>query len=325
MILVDRYKEFKDMLLKSSNRPYSPFQIFRLYIDFLFNRAVRGVYLIDYIQYKFYDRNALSRETFIEYQKLHMIMDKANNIEKRELFDKKSLFNKTFDEYLNRNWLDVKESTYEEFSKFLKENKKIIVKPSGGFFGIGINILNSYEILSGNTKKYFDDFIKQDALIESVLVQYSDLEKFNDTSVNTLRMTTFIDKNKKPNLMSAVIRIGRKGKVTDNFHNQGVAAKVDVETGVVCTVAIDKDFNNYINHPDSNMQIVGYKFKNWDKIVKYSLNLAMVVPDVRYVGWDISIDENGNPVCIEGNYGADPDAPQTTDQIGKYFDFVEKL
>lgn len=325
MILVQRYREFKEMLLKSSTRPYSSFQIFRLYVDFLFNRVVKGVYLIDYIQYKFYDRNQLSRESFIEYQKLHRLMNKVNNVEKQEIFDKKTLFNKEFKDYLNRNWLDLHDSSYEDFIKFLNENGRIIVKPSGGYFGIGIEIFNSADILSGDIKKYFDDFKSKDAHIESVILQHPDLAKFNDTSVNTLRITTFIDKNKKAHVMNSVLRIGRKGKVTDNFHNQGIAAKIDVKTGVVCTIALDKDFKHYINHPDSNVQIVGYKFKNWNKIVEYCLKLAMVVPDVRYVGWDIAIDEEGKPICIEGNYGADPDAAQTTDQIGKYFDFVEKI
>lgn len=325
MILVQRYREFKDMLLKSSTRPYSPFQIFRLYIDFLFNRLVRGVYLIDYIQYKFYDRNLLSRESFMEYQKLHRLMDKVNNIEKKELFDNKPLFNKEFNQYLNREWLNIKDSNFEEFTNFLNENNKIISKPGIGSFGKGINIFNSSEILSGDTKRYFDDFKEQDALLEAVVVQHPDLAKFNDTSVNTLRITTLIDGKGKPNVMNAVMRIGRKGNITDNFHNHGIAAKVDLDTGVVCTIAIDKDFKQYINHPDSNVQIVGYKFETWDKIIEYSLKLAMVVPDVRYVGWDIAIDEYGNPVCIEGNYGADPDASQTTDQIGKYFDYIKKL
>lgn len=325
MILVQRYKEFKDMLLKSSTRPYSSFQIFRLYIDFLFNRAVRGVYLIDYIQYKFYDRNLLSRESFMEYQKLHKLMDRVNNIEKKDLFDKKPMFNKVFDEYLNRNWLNINDSNFEEFVNFLNKNKNIIAKPGIGSFGKGIGIFNSKDILEGDTKKYFEDFKKQDVLVEAVLVQHPDLAKFNDTSVNTLRITTFIDGNGKPHVMNAVIRIGRKGNVTDNFHNHGIAAKVDLETGVVSSVAIDKNFKQYINHPDSNVQIIGYKFDKWDKIMENSLNLAMVVPDVRYVGWDIAVDKNGYPVCIEGNFGADPDASQTTDQIGKYFDFVEKI
>lgn len=325
MIIIQRYNEFKDMLIKSSNRPYSSFQIFRLYIDFLFNRVVRGVYLIDYIQYKFYDRNLLSRESFMEYQKLHKLIDRVNNKEKKDLFDKKPLFNKEFNQYLNRKWLNISDSSFEEFINFLNENKKIISKPGVGSFGLGIKIFNSTEILSGNAKKYFEDFKAQDALIEAVVVQHPDLAKFNDTSVNTLRITTFVDGKSKPHVMNAVIRIGRKGNVTDNFHNHGVAAKVDLETGVVSSIAIDKDFNQYINHPDSNVQIVGYKFKNWDKIMENSLKLAMVIPDVRYVGWDIAIDENGNPVCIEGNFGADPDASQTTDQIGKYFDFIEKM
>ena len=51
---------------------------------------------------------------------------------------------------------------------------------------------------------------------------------------------------------------------------------------------------------------------------RYKENAAWVHPEVRYVGWDVTIKGNGEIVLIEGNSGADPDVTQVEDQIGKW-------
>jgi|ADurb_Val_02_Slu_FD_contig_81_820023_length_10170_multi_2_in_0_out_0_9 hypothetical protein len=51
--------------------------------------------------------------------------------------------------------------------------------------------------------------------------------------------------------------------------------------------------------------------------MKLLLNAALIVPTVRYVGWDVAITPDG-PILIEGNHDANHDAMQIADQIGKY-------
>lgn len=324
MILSTRWKQFNDMLDKSSNRDYNGFQRFRLFSDFLFNRAIRGVYLIDYIQYKFYDRNQLSRYTFMEYQKLHKLMDTVNNRDKKIIFDEKNRFNEVYKDYLNRDWLDLESSSYDEFIQFIKNNEKIIIKPKVGSFGIGVEIYESKELLQ-NSKDIFEKFVELKGILEAVIEQDESLREFNDTSLNTLRVVTMIDNKNNVNIVSAVLRIGRKGNVTDNFHNHGIASLVDVDSGYVCTMGVDRDFKKYVLHPDSNKAICGFKIPKWDKVKDKAIELAKVNMDVRYVGWDIAIDKNGEIICIEGNYGADPDVTQATDQVGKYFKYKDLI
>lgn len=44
----------------------------------------------------------------------------------------------------------------------------------------------------------------------------------------------------------------------------------------------------------------GYKIPNFDEVKQYCLELALKLPGVRYVGWDIAITIDGIEV-IEGN------------------------
>lgn len=317
MILSKRWKQFNEMLTASSTRNYNGWQRFRLFVDFLFNRVFRGVYLIDYIQYKFYDRNQLSRDTFMEFQKLHKLMDTVNNKDKKIIFDEKNRFNEVYKNYLNRDWIDLAESNIEEFKQFLENNDKIIIKPKVGSFGQGVEILMS-DFIKNDLENKYQLFKKSLSIAEVVIEQHESLKKINETSLNTLRVVTMIDKNKNVHIVSSVLRIGRHGNVTDNFHNHGIASLVDIETGYVCTTGVDRDFKRYVLHPDSKQPICGFEIPNWKDVKVKVKELAMVNPDVRYVGWDIAIDKNGKVICVEGNYGADPDVTQTTDQVGKY-------
>lgn len=322
MKIKTRWLQFNDMLTKSSSREYTKFQRIRLFFDFMFNRIFRGIYLIDYIQYKFYDRNKYSRDTFIEYQKLHKIIAMCNNPEKKEIFDSKILFNETFNKHLNREWLNSASCTKEEFMNFTNKHDEIIVKPEVGSFGVGVRRVNCKDV---NLEDLYKECKKDTSFLESVVEQHNSLKDFNETSLNTLRIVTLIGKNQEVNIMSAVLRIGRKGKVADNFHSEGLACQIDIDTGIVKTTAVDKNFKKYVLHPDSGKLICGFRIPSWEKVVEKAKELAKVVPDVRYVGWDIAVDKDGEVLCIEGNYSADPDVTQTTDQVGKYFNYVEKI
>lgn len=74
---------------------------------------------------------------------------------------------------------------------------------------------------------------------------------------------------------------------------------MDSRTGVV-VCAGDEMGNDYIYHSDTNVKLIGYKIPRWDEAVSTAINLAKQVPDVRYVGWDLALTDNGW-VLIEGN------------------------
>lgn len=318
-----RWKLFGESIEKAEPGIYSDKTKLWFYIKFLFLRATKGVYMIDFIQYKFYERNRFGRKRFVEYQSLHWIMEKCNDVKSDELFDSKKLFNERFEKFLGRPWLSIKDSTYEEFVAFLKENDEIFVKPEVGSFGDGIEILRYQENHDYHDK--YEKLVRSESIAEGLVKQAKEFSEFNESSLNTMRIVTLIDKNGQSNIMVALVRLGRKGKVADNFHHYGIAAKIDIETGVVNTTGVDREFARYTVHPDSNKVIPGFKIPKWDEIKARVIELSKQVPQTRYVGWDISLDENYNIICIEGNRGADPDVTQVTDQVGKYFDYKNRI
>lgn len=284
--------------------------------DFLWEKFRYDIELIDYIQYQFYFKKRKERDKFITHGKLIKIIKICNAPDSRKYFDQKPLFNKHFDKYLGREWCDMSSCDKKQMLEFLRGKHKIFAKCPDGMFGRGIEVIDIDEI------KDVDEFYqlgkKNKLLLEEVLTQHQELAEFNSTSVNSLRVVTLICADGTVRVMAGVLRIGRKGKIADNFHHKGIAALIDVETGIVSTVGVDREWNRYVQHPDSKKTIVGFKIPKWEQITETVCKAAMLHPEVRYVGWDVTIKENGQIVLIEGNPGADPDVTQIEDQIGKW-------
>ena len=76
-------------------------------------------------------------------------------------------------------------------------------------------------------------------------------------------------------------------------------------------------------HPVSKVVIPGYQIPNWDGVIDYAKKLANVMPEGRYIGWDIVILANDYDV-IEGNLHPGQDF-QACDGIGRWEQIKELI
>lgn len=299
---------------------------FILMADVFWEHLRYGTELQDYFQYEFFKLKNSERRKYMTFTKLLYTMRICNDPNKRKIFDDKALFNQIFAKYIHREWLDVTTASYEEFYKFVKQYSSFFVKARCGMFGINAG---RYDVsLNDSIPEYrslYQTLKEKGCLTEQLVKQHPEFAKFNSSSVNTLRIVTLICADGIPKVMAAVLRIGRYGKTADNFHHYGIAATIDIETGIVNAPGIDREFKRYIVHPDSGEQIIGFNIPFWNRAIEFVKQAALVVPEVRYVGWDVAIDSEGNIQLIEGNYGADPDVTQMPCRIGKWPDFSKEL
>ncbi len=320
----NRLKKY-DILMSTYIAPKLPwYKKLFIGIDFAYCVLVYGAGINDYFQYNFYKRRAKDRKTFIVGRKWLKIIRTCNGEIENEKFDNKGLFNEIFKDFIKREWLDLENCTFEEFAEFVEKHKKVIYKRKVGSGGQGTEAI---DFSDKNIKSEYDKYTKTKAILEELIEQSDELGKFNPESVNSLRVVTIVHDD-EVKVMNGLLRMGNGLGKTDNFHTFGLAALVDVESGIVITQGVDKNNDHYIIHPRTNEQIIGYKIASWDKIVEKVKEAALVVPEVRYVGWDVALLKNGDVCFIEGNCAADPDASQITDQIGKwklYKDELDKL
>ena len=261
----------------------------------------------DFFRYRFYEKSNYERNKFITHRRCQRIIKKYNDKNKNHIFQNKVTFNEHFKDFIGREWLCLQNASQTEFEDFIKKHKQVIMKPINGGQGKGI-----FKLSYDETKnvEYVDDY--RNYIVEELLIQHEEMSKINSSSVNTVRVLTF-----KGQIIACALRTGSAGAVVDNLRSSGVCAHVDVDTGIIDTKCMDKDFNTYISHPDSKVVMVGIQLPEWEKMKEFIHNAVKIVPEVEYVGWDVAILKDGFAL-IEGNHDPGHSVVQMIAQTGLY-------
>ena len=289
-----------------------------IFLDMLWCAKRYGAGYYDYQIFAFYDLNREQRKTYITRlisKKLNMFM---NHAEYAHLFDNKDEFYALFKDYIGRGFLQLENASKEEIKEFVSSREYLFCKLQDKECGIGC------ERLKVSDYKDFDslyNYIKEKGFctIEDSIVQHPALNRLYPNSVNSLRIITILDNNKVPHCIYMVQKMGYNGRIIDN---NGLFAPVDLETGKIKFPAHSGDTTRgvvYTEHPDTHVKLLGYQIPFVKEAVDMCLKAALVVPQIRYIGWDVALTENG-PVIIEGNTFCAHDfwqlPPHTPDKIG---------
>ncbi len=316
-----------DVFFKRAEGKLGPLSAFKkawLLTDWAKERYLYRVPVDEYFKYEFYNKNRKGRNSFVAGKRSSVFFNTCNDKEERRFLDDKSLFVQKYKEYTGRETLDMTDASFEEFAQFVQEKKDIFVKPKDGHFGLGVYVQDCGEGV--DIKALYESLVTSPYMVEERIIQHPDMAAFNDTSVNTLRIITFVHPDGTASVMpGALIRIGRKGGIADNFHHGGIGAQIDEKTGIVVTCGLDQSGTRWVTHPDSGKRIVGFQVPQWEKLCNCVKKAALVCPKVRCVGWDVVLTADEKVVLIEGNGWPDPDLYQMSDGIGRWSLFREYL
>ena len=265
-------------------------------------RAAQGASYEDFYRFRFYDRTPEDRLRFPTLRVMDRFRCKYVEYGPRaRYFDDKAEFNRTFADKIHRVWFTNEGLTYEKFKDLIAPLDYVMIKPITDSCGNGIS-KHACSVSESEDRKLYDLIMaQQDILVEECVKQHEDMAKLCDTSVNTIRINT-MQWNGECVFQFAIVRTGC-GDIIDNFHNGGIAARVDVETGVVNADAVDLDGNIYETNPYSGVRLRGYQIPHWDMILDTCREISGRVKGVDYVGWDFAITPDGIDL-IEGNEGA---------------------
>jgi len=160
-----------------------------------------------------------------------------------------------------------------------------------------------------------------DWIVEEKIVQSPIMARWNDSSVNTVRLPAILNDGKW-SVLGAFLRTGRKGAIVDNAGAGGVFACIDAETGIIYTDGIDEDGVYYAKHPDSGLTYKGWQVPKWKELLDIAEDVHRSMPHHKYVGWDFALTDKGW-ILIEGNWGQL--VSQYNDHIGLKKQFFELL
>ena len=280
-------------------------------MDYICAFIIHGASISDYFAYGFYKLRYNGRKEYITYRRHRIIQDKCNSLSDRKLCRDKNRFNELFKDSLGRAWIDLNNTSENEFISFCNQFSIIFIKEINGYRGIGTR---KVETKKQNVSRIYKELISDKEahyIAEEQINQIQDLAEFHPWSINTIRIVTVYDtKNNKIHIMNARLRIGNEKNNVDNFHFKGIGANINIKTGIIDSVGYDAYNKTYITHPLTEKKIIGFQIPYWDECKLFVMKTAKKIPTVRYIGWDIVIQEGGRFILIEGNDNADHDFQQ---------------
>jgi len=305
---------------------------FVMFFDMLLCAALYGAGYYDYKIFGFYGLNARQRKTYVTRMKNKKLISLVNDEEYSNIFDDKSVFAGLFSEFMRRDFLDMREITPENFEKFIKGKKVIFAKPNSGCSGVGIEKLRPADFESTDALyAYITDPAKNFGLLEQEIVQHPAINALYPVSINTMRAVTLIDDAGTPHVVYATLKMGDGGRFVDNLDNGGMCVALDPERECLVGVAHTARLEVLDRHPYTDIVFDGYEIPYVKEIYDMVKRAALVVPQIRFCGWDVCIMPDG-PAIVEGNDYPGYDfwqlPEQTPDKIGlvpTYKKFVAKF
>lgn len=278
----------------------------------------RELYLVDPNEcflFGFFDIDDDKKRSFVGNREKELICARINNSDAWKIFSDKWLSYTKFKDYYGRNAILISDNDEKaRYVDFMDKNQCAIIKSTKESRGRGI-----FTADRNNLQEAWSNIERAVANGESVIVeqwvsQSEDMAMFHPESVNTLRFSTF--RNDSSTLfLFAALRTGHAGSVVDNGGAGGIFASVDLESGCVITDGFDKQGNAYEAHPDTGIRFKGFHLPDWTQACQLVKSLADVVPEQRYVGWDLAHTENGW-IMIEGNSWGQMGIPQISTKKG---------
>ena len=201
--------------------------------------------------------------------------------------------------WVTPEWKIIDES--HALSTIKSQNWVFIKKSIDSYGGSDIKYINPKEYTEIEIKQILKELGK-DIIIEKPIEQAEILASLNPSSVNSIRIYSFIDKNGKCHILQTSLRMGRSGANIDNASAGGIFCGVE-ENGRLKPMAYStRDYKIFKKfHPDTKVEFSSIEIPNFFNLKKIVSSLHQQLPYFRLIAWDWAIDKNGNPILIEVN------------------------
>lgn len=280
---------------------------------------------LDYLLYGFgsINRTDASRRTFVsDWEKDAVLIQIEGWDNYLELSDKFGFYEKMMPFY-KREVMKVDNNTRPEgFINFARKNEHLFLKPISDSYGNGARMMD-YEN-DEQARAFFDSLHVSESswVVEERILQSEEMAKWNESSVNTIRLNTYLNRNGFF-MLAPFMRTGRKGSIVDNGGAGGIYALIDEKNGMIITDAHNEKGDSFINHPDSGIPFRGQVIPHWDELCAIAKRAHETIPSHIYISWDFALTDQGW-VVVEGNWGQFI-AQQTCSKIGYKKQFLEYM
>lgn len=201
--------------------------------------------------------------------------------------------------FVNGLFLDTNYQAYSEksFIKHLFRNcDRIVFKTDKSLKGKGIHFFNP--------NSFSAEYVKSlgNGVFQSFVEQHSLFDEFAPESVATIRLTTVVNDDGEVSVRGSHLRLGTE---SDTHVKSATEVRVPITPG---TGELDKagylpSYLTIYSHPTSQKSFDNVTIPNFKKCVATVNRLHLKVPFVRCIGWDVTLDKEGEVVILEWNGG----------------------
>lgn len=288
----------KEIGKQLANEPWLTESVGGIKRDMIYSLHRFGASFDDYFIYKFYLLNTKGRESFNTLKMQYGYCEQVNGEGVRALFEDKGKCYEAFKSFYKRDVLVARgDVDVQIITKFIKQHETFIYKPLDGHSGQGICILTLKK--EAEIREFIENHKQNNYVIEELIIQSPEIGILHPSSINTLRILTFKQKE-GVNILGAALRIGVGGASVDNAGAGGIYGHVDVHEGVIDSVACDNANARWLRHPDSNVIIPGFVIPDWEAAKTMVREMAKVVEDAIVISWDLAYSTKGW-CMVEGN------------------------
>jgi hypothetical protein len=186
-------------------------------------------------------------------------------------------------------------ASIEYVEEILTNKDKVILKPAtDSNQGRGIKIYR---------KEQFEELLKDlsvisgDYILQEFIQQDEFLTQLNETSVNIFRVTSY-RLNNEIKISGIYLVIGNAGNEISNFTTNSMGVKIEFD-GRVAENGYDK-FGVPFNFSEK-YGVQEAKIKQIEQLIRFVKEQHGQLPYFDIVGWDLTIDSDGQIVMIEAN------------------------
>lgn len=263
--------------------------------DMFINFIKYGIGYTDYYKGNYIALTKKEKATFVTTKTYFNLLGYLNDRRYRVLFWDKVIFNKMFKKYIKREFIDLRVSTPQDLAKFMEGRETVFCKSVDEFGGHNMSKVTvaDEKDIEALYKRLCD---KKQFLIEETIIQHHELQRLNPYAVNSFRIVTLL-KDNEVHILNNALRINVDKEASIGCSD--VFAKLNID-GTRATPFFDDGKKEYKVHPLTGEDLVNVKIPYVKEAFDMVKEAALVVPQIRYIGWDVAFTENG-PIIVEGN------------------------
>ena len=271
----------------------------------------------EYFLYGFADKSEAEKYAFVGDMERTVLCSRMYNSNPAGFvyMDKMATY-RHFASFFKREVIEVAgEDDFEAYCSFADRHDTYMVKPSGSSRGNGIRKETVGPVTEERRLAFRRMLSSAPCVVEELIDQGSEMAALHPQSVNTIRYATFNDGG-TISVICCFVKIGRGSSVVDNGGAGGFLAAVDEDSGQIITPGRTEHDEVIDVHPDTGIEIIGYQIPAWKELRSMVAELVKVLPEQKYVGWDLAWSETKGWVLVEGNSGGQFVGPQISKRQG---------